>query len=110
MWPVDATDYLQEMTPIVLLVLVSEVFVDWTKHAFITKFNDISPDVYHQYRSILARDLASSQHQQVYLTITRMNARHFWRAKRRTHDACGILKFRKIGIYVEQYSMCDSVG
>ena len=57
--------YLGEMVPIIFLVLVSEVFVDWTKHAFITKFNDISPDVYREYRSILAKDLASSQHQQV---------------------------------------------
>ena len=39
--------------------------MDWTKHAFITKFNDISPDVYSEYRSILAKDLASSQHQKV---------------------------------------------
>ncbi|CAI8013719.1 Transmembrane anterior posterior transformation protein 1 [Geodia barretti] len=56
--------YLHEVAPVLLLVLVSEVFVDWTKHAFITKFNDISPDVYQEYRSILAKDLASSQHQQ----------------------------------------------
>jgi hypothetical protein len=56
--------YLHEMAPIVCLVLVSEIFVDWTKHAFITKFNDISPDVYREYKSTLAKDLASSQHQQ----------------------------------------------
>ena len=53
------------MAPIVLLVLLSEVFVDWTKHAFITKFNDISPDVYREYRGILAKDLASSRHREV---------------------------------------------
>ena len=52
------------MVPITFIVLVSEVFVDWTKHAFITKFNDISTDVYREYRAILAKDLASSQHQQ----------------------------------------------
>ena len=61
------TGYLEEMIPIVMLVLVSEVFVDWTKHAFITKFNDISPNVYREYRAILAKDLASSQHQQVHI-------------------------------------------
>lgn len=53
------------MVPIVLLVLLSEVFVDWTKHAFITKFNDISPDVYQEYKGILARDLTSSRHREV---------------------------------------------
>ena len=63
--PSLCTGYLHEVAPVLLLVLVSEVFVDWTKHAFITKFNDISPDVYQEYRSILAKDLASSQRQQV---------------------------------------------
>lgn len=39
-------------------VLLSEVFVDWLKHAFITKFNHIRPSVYERYTDILCRDLA----------------------------------------------------
>ena len=50
------------MLPIFMLVLVSEMIVDWIKHAFITKFNDISPDVYRKYRAILSKDLATSRH------------------------------------------------
>lgn len=50
------------MLPMFALVLVSEMVVDWIKHAFITKFNDISPDVYRRYRAILSKDLATSHH------------------------------------------------
>lgn len=38
------------------VVYVSEIFVDWLKHAFITKFNHIHPDVYLKFCSILAKD------------------------------------------------------
>lgn len=41
----------------VLTVLLSEVAVDWLKHAFITKFNHIRPSVYQRYTDVLCRDL-----------------------------------------------------
>ncbi|TPX36661.1 hypothetical protein SmJEL517_g01348 [Synchytrium microbalum] len=44
------------LTPIVV-VFGSEVLVDWLKHAFITKFNHIRPDVYSRFRESLYRDL-----------------------------------------------------
>ncbi|TPX49539.1 hypothetical protein SeMB42_g02578 [Synchytrium endobioticum] len=44
------------LTPIVV-VFGSEVLVDWLKHAFITKFNHIRPDVYRRFRESLYRDL-----------------------------------------------------
>lgn len=40
-----------------LTVLLSEVAVDWLKHAFITKFNHIRPSVYERYTDVLCRDL-----------------------------------------------------
>ncbi|KAG8213841.1 DUF747-domain-containing protein [Butyriboletus roseoflavus] len=43
----------------VVTVLVSEMMVDWLKHAFITKFNHIRPSVYERYIDVLCRDLAS---------------------------------------------------
>ena len=49
------------MLPIALSVIVSEVIVDCVKHAFITKFNDISPDIYRKYRLALAKDLTNSR-------------------------------------------------
>ncbi|KAH7108105.1 eukaryotic membrane protein family-domain-containing protein [Auriculariales sp. MPI-PUGE-AT-0066] len=43
----------------VMSVMLSEVVVDWLKHAFITKFNHIRPSVYERYTDVLCRDLAS---------------------------------------------------
>ncbi|KAF9160021.1 hypothetical protein DFQ26_005970 [Actinomortierella ambigua] len=40
-----------------LLVLGCETLVDWLKHAFITKFNQIRPTVYGRFVDILCRDL-----------------------------------------------------
>ncbi|GAA5838249.1 hypothetical protein JCM3766R1_001878 [Sporobolomyces carnicolor] len=44
-----------------LTVLVSECFVDWLKHAFITKFNHIRPQVYSRYMDVLCKDLIKGQ-------------------------------------------------
>ncbi|GBB91665.1 hypothetical protein RclHR1_19000003 [Rhizophagus clarus] len=44
------------MTP-VLFVLLSELLVDWLKHAFITKFNHIRTSIYDRYIDLLSRDL-----------------------------------------------------
>lgn len=43
------------------MVLLAEWLVDWVKHAFITKFNEISDEVYTEYRLSLAQDFASSR-------------------------------------------------
>lgn len=39
--------------------MLSEMLVDWLKHAFITKFNHIRPSVYERYTDVLCQDLAS---------------------------------------------------
>ncbi|CAJ1059094.1 transmembrane anterior posterior transformation protein 1 homolog [Xyrichtys novacula] len=54
-------DHLWVMFPDVFMVVTSEVVVDIIKHAFITKFNDITADVYSEYRASLAFDLVSSR-------------------------------------------------
>ncbi|CAK6976133.1 transmembrane anterior posterior transformation protein 1 homolog [Scomber scombrus] len=54
-------DHLWVLFPDVFMVLTSEVAVDIIKHAFITKFNDITADVYSEYRASLAFDLVSSR-------------------------------------------------
>lgn len=46
---------LQLLSPF-LLVLGSEMLVDWLKHAYITKFNATSPRVYSRYLDVLAKD------------------------------------------------------
>ncbi|KAA8588623.1 transmembrane anterior posterior transformation protein 1 homolog isoform X1 [Etheostoma spectabile] len=54
-------DHLWVLIPDVFMVVTSEVAVDFIKHAFITKFNDITADVYSEYRASLAFDLLSSR-------------------------------------------------
>ncbi|KAJ2853993.1 hypothetical protein J3B02_002887 [Coemansia erecta] len=48
------------VTPI-LMVLGTEILIDWIKHAFITKLNWIRPEIYSHYIDILSRDLACSK-------------------------------------------------
>lgn len=43
------------LTPF-LLVLGSEMVVDWIKHAYISKFNNVKPAVYQRYLDVLAKD------------------------------------------------------
>jgi hypothetical protein len=43
------------LTPF-LLVLGSEMLVDWVKHAYISKFNGVKPVVYQRYLDVLAKD------------------------------------------------------
>ncbi|CZS96211.1 related to cytomegalovirus gH-receptor family protein [Rhynchosporium graminicola] len=43
------------LTPF-LVVLGSEMMVDWIKHAYISKFNNVKPAVYKRYMDILAKD------------------------------------------------------
>nr|XP_057930518.1 transmembrane anterior posterior transformation protein 1 homolog [Doryrhamphus excisus] len=59
-------DHLWVLFPDVAMVMASEVAVDVVKHAFITKFNDISADVYGEYRASLAFDLVSSRQKNAY--------------------------------------------
>ncbi|WFD45127.1 hypothetical protein MPSI1_003804 [Malassezia psittaci] len=50
----------QTLNP-VLTVLLSEMLVDWLKHAFITKLNHIRPAIYGRYIDVLCRDLLSGR-------------------------------------------------
>ncbi|XP_058526270.1 transmembrane anterior posterior transformation protein 1 homolog [Ochotona princeps] len=59
-------DHLWVLFPDVCMVVASEVAVDIVKHAFITKFNDITADVYSEYRASLAFDLVSSRQKNAY--------------------------------------------
>ena len=43
------------------IIVISEVIVDWLKHAFITKFNRIPLSVYGQFNAVLRHDLTSSR-------------------------------------------------
>lgn len=51
--------YIAQVLNPFLLVLGSEMFVDWLKHAYITKFNQYKPDVYGKFFDVLAKDYYS---------------------------------------------------
>jgi hypothetical protein len=42
-----------------LLVLGSEMLVDWLKHAYITKFNQTKPEIYDKFLDVLTKDYYS---------------------------------------------------
>jgi len=52
--------------PFAAVVIGSEFLVDWFKHAFITKFNNIQPEVYTTYRTFLAKNIIHSKHDVVF--------------------------------------------
>ena len=54
-----------ELVPDIVALLLSEMFVDNTKHAFITKFNNIPSKVYREYTALLANDVITSRKKNV---------------------------------------------
>ncbi|TIA87711.1 hypothetical protein E3P99_03013 [Wallemia hederae] len=52
----SSTTHLETIFSPVLLVILSEMGVDWLKHAFITKFMHIRPTIYGRFMDILAGD------------------------------------------------------
>ena len=50
------------------MILLAELFVDWVKHAFITRFNGISAENYKDYTLYLAYELAQTKQKHVNLS------------------------------------------
>jgi transmembrane anterior posterior transformation protein 1 len=51
------------------MVFIAEIIVDWLKHAFITRFNEIPSSVYREYTLSLAYDLAQTKQKNVNLLL-----------------------------------------
>lgn len=51
-----STSYDVTILPSLSVIIISEVFADWIKHAFITKFNVISCKIYLAFMDIISRD------------------------------------------------------
>lgn len=52
------------------MVMLAEMVIDWLKHAFITKFNQIPPSVYSKFITILCRDLTGWKNEDTILDHT----------------------------------------
>ncbi|KAL4231177.1 Transmembrane anterior posterior transformation protein 1 [Mactra antiquata] len=59
-------EHLAVLLPDAVMVLISEIVVDWGKHAFIVKFNEIPADVYREFKVKLALDMATSRQSQAF--------------------------------------------
>lgn len=57
------------LLPDCLMVLFAEVLVDWIKHAFITRFNELPVDVYRDYTISLAYDMAQTRQKHVSMPL-----------------------------------------
>ncbi|XP_050420980.1 protein TAPT1 homolog [Adelges cooleyi] len=58
-----------------MYVMVSEMLIDWTKHAFITRFNEINLSVYRDYVLSFAYDTAQSRHHKAFTDHSDLVAR-----------------------------------
>lgn len=61
-----AGDQLLLMLPDCAYVLVTEVLIDALKHAFITRFNELSVDVYREYKLSLAYDMTQTRQKHAF--------------------------------------------
>ncbi|KAJ3414026.1 hypothetical protein HDV05_007151 [Chytridiales sp. JEL 0842] len=61
-WNSNTTSLLFTLFTPPFIVFGTEVLVDWLKHAFITKFNQIRPNVYSRFYDSLCRDLVRGKH------------------------------------------------
>ncbi|XP_028966668.1 transmembrane anterior posterior transformation protein 1 [Galendromus occidentalis] len=55
-----------DLVPSCIWVMLSEILVDWVKHAFVTRFNEIHYSMYSEYITYLAYDVASSKLKNAY--------------------------------------------
>ena len=53
--------HLFEIAPYVMMIMAAEFIIDWMKHAFIIKFNNLTVDIYPEYRAILAQDFITAK-------------------------------------------------
>lgn len=63
------------LLPDCVVVLAAEVVVDWIKHAFITRFNDLSVNVYSDYITSLAYDTVLMRRKSAFSDHTDLVAR-----------------------------------
>ncbi|EFO27131.2 hypothetical protein LOAG_01351 [Loa loa] len=59
-------EHFVEMLPDLALVTIAEIIVDWLKHAFITKFNEIPAEVYQDFTITIAFDVVRSRGEKAF--------------------------------------------
>jgi Eukaryotic membrane protein family len=59
-----------------VMVLGSELLVDWSKHAFVTKFNHIRPSIYGRFTDVLCLDFVKDGREVAPRMLTLLSERH----------------------------------
>ncbi|MFH4973535.1 hypothetical protein AB6A40_000244 [Gnathostoma spinigerum] len=59
-------DHFNALVPDLAMVICGEFLVDWLKHAFITKFNEIPAEVYRDFTITIAFDVMRSRDENAY--------------------------------------------
>jgi hypothetical protein len=57
----DLKEHLVELIPIMISIFFAEFFIDWIKHAFILRFNDLSADLFKEFKTTLSYDLINTK-------------------------------------------------
>ncbi|XP_060063301.1 transmembrane anterior posterior transformation protein 1 homolog [Ylistrum balloti] len=68
-------EHIWVIIPDVVIVLCAELMVDWVKHAFILKFNEMSADIYYAYKLRLSEDMIANRQSRAYIDYSDMVAR-----------------------------------
>ncbi|XP_017759482.1 PREDICTED: protein TAPT1 homolog [Eufriesea mexicana] len=63
------------LLPDCIMLLLAEVLVDWVKHAFITRFNELRSTVYRDYTISLAYDMAQARQETAFSDASDLVAR-----------------------------------
>lgn len=63
------------LIPDCFVVIIAEIIVDWLKHAFITRFNEIPSNVYQEFTLSLAYDLAQTKQKHAFTDHSDLVAR-----------------------------------
>lgn len=61
-----------------IMVLGSELLVDWCKHAFVTKFNHIRPSIYGRFMDVLCLDFVKDGREVIPPLLYDNDSRHSW--------------------------------
>uniref|UniRef100_A0A0K0ETG6 Protein TAPT1 homolog n=1 Tax=Strongyloides stercoralis TaxID=6248 RepID=A0A0K0ETG6_STRER len=68
-------DHFIEMWLDLVLVIIAEIAIDWFKHAFITKFNEINADIYKDFTLTLAFDVVRCKEENAFTDFSDQVAR-----------------------------------
>uniref|UniRef100_A0A1I8EFG0 Eukaryotic membrane protein n=1 Tax=Wuchereria bancrofti TaxID=6293 RepID=A0A1I8EFG0_WUCBA len=85
-------EHFMEMLPDLALVTIAEIIVDWLKHAFITKFNEIPAEVYQDFTITIAFDVIRSRDEKAFSDYSDQVSRRMVNGIVVLGKACGHVK------------------